>query len=66
MLYAFTNWIESIRGNQKPNCGLELAVRVQTLISLAEISERKSVTCCFDAATRTVHDGFGDEIKPFS
>lgn len=58
-----TNWIESIRGNQRPNCGIELAARTQVLLSMAEISDRLSVTCLFDPATRKTHDISGRELR---
>jgi len=57
------NWFESIRANKAPNCGIELAVRVQAIVSLAEISERLNVMCLFDAKTRKVTTGDGREIK---
>ena len=57
------NWFESIRANKQPNAGIDLATKVQTVISLAEISERLGVMCNFDAKTRKVTDGTGKEIK---
>ncbi len=57
------NWFESIRANKQPNCGIDLAVKVQTVISLAEASERLGMMCNFHEATRKVTDGFGRKIK---
>ena len=57
------NWFESIRANKQPNCGIDLAIRVQTVISLAEMSERLSVMCLFDEKTRKITTGDGREIK---
>ena len=57
------NWFESIRANKQPNAGIDLATKVQTVISLAEMSERLGVMCNFDAKTRKVTDGTGKEIK---
>ena len=57
------NWFESIRANKQPNCGIDLAIRVQTVISLAEMSERLSVMCVFDEKTRKITTGDGREIK---
>jgi hypothetical protein len=38
------NWFECIRSGKTPNADIELAIRVQTVISLAEMSDRlKSV-----------------------
>jgi hypothetical protein len=57
------NWFDSIRANKAPNCGIELAIRVQTMVSLAEISERGSIMCLFDEKTRKVTTGDGKEVK---
>ncbi len=57
------NWFESIRAHKQPNCGIDLAIRVQTVISLAEMSERLSVMCNFDEKTRKITTGDGREIK---
>lgn len=61
----FQNWLDAIRGKAKPHCGIELALRAQVLISLAEMSDRMGVTCLYDPATRTVRDGLGNLLKPF-
>lgn len=60
------NWFDAIRGVAKANCGIELAVRVQTIISLAEMSERLNVMCLFDEKTRKITTGDGRELKPIS
>ena len=57
------NFFRAIRGQEAQNAGIDLAVKVQTVISLAETSERLGVMCYFDAATRKVTDGLGREIK---
>jgi len=57
------NWFDSIRANKQPNCGIDLAVRVQTIVSLAELSERENVMCLFDEKTRKVTTGDGREVK---
>jgi len=59
------NWFDSIRANKMPNANIDLAIRVQTVISLAEMAERKSVTCLFDEKTRSVTDASGNKIEPF-
>ena len=56
------NWFSSIRANKQPNCGIDLALKVQTVISLAEASERLGMMCHYDAKTRKVTDGMGREI----
>jgi len=60
------NWFDSIRANKQPNCGIDLAIRVQTVISLAEMSERLSVMCLFDEKTRKITTGEGRELKPIT
>lgn len=56
------NWFDAIRANKQPNAGIELAIRVQTVISLAEQSERMKMACLFDEKTRKVTDGNGKEV----
>lgn len=63
------NWFDSIRANTAPNANIDLAVRVQTVISLGEISQRLRVACNFDEKTRKITTGDGtlmkvQEIKP--
>jgi len=53
------NFFDSIRGAAKPNANIDLAIRVQTVISLAEMSERLSIMCRFDEKTRKITDGSG-------
>lgn len=63
------NWFDSIRANKQPSCGIELAVRVQTVISLAEMSQRLGIACLFDEKTRKVSTGLGKEsreVKPIT
>lgn len=57
------NWFDCIRTNKQPNCGIDLAVRVQTVISLAEMSQRLGVACNFDEKTRKVSTGVGKEQR---
>ena len=56
------NWFDCIRANKQPNAGIDLAIRVQTVISLAEMSERLKLVCLFDEKTRKITDGFGKEV----
>jgi predicted dehydrogenase len=56
------NWFDCIRSNKQPNAGIDLAIRVQTVISLAEMSERLKMTCLFDEKTRKITDGNGKEV----
>jgi predicted dehydrogenase len=46
------NFIDSLRGDIQPSCNIELGIRVQTVISLAEMSYRKGKMMHFDAERR--------------
>jgi len=56
------NWFDCIRSNKQPNANIDLAIRVQTVISLAEMSDRLKTACLFDEKTRKITDGSGKEI----
>jgi predicted dehydrogenase len=60
------NWFESIRGNAQPNAGIELGVRAQTVISLAEMSNRLNMACLFDETTRKITTMDGKEVDPLN
>lgn len=60
------NFFDCIRSNKQPNCGIDLAVKVQTVISLAEMSDRLNIMCLFDEKTRKITDGSGREITPIT
>ena len=60
------NWFDCIRTNKQPNAGIDLAIRVQTVISLAEMSERLKSACLFDEKTRKITDGAGKELAPIT
>lgn len=53
------NWLQAIRANDpmKANCNYELATKVQTIISLAEMSMRLNRTMLFDEKTRKISYG---------
>jgi predicted dehydrogenase len=59
------NWFDCIRSGKQPNANIELAIRVQTVISLAEMSDRLKVTCLFDETTRKI-TAAGKEIAPLT
>jgi hypothetical protein len=42
------NFIEAMRNNTPPSCNIELAIRVQTIVSMAEMSVRKQKLMRFD------------------
>ncbi len=52
------NWLECIRTNGVPNCNIDLGLRVQTVVSLAEDSYRKSKMMNFDGKTRKIVEEF--------
>ncbi len=60
------NWFDCIRSGKQPNADIELAIRVQTVISLAEMSERLKVACLFDEKTRKITTGSGTEVTPIT
>ena len=60
------NWFDCIRSGKEPNGSIELAMRVQTVISLAEISDRLKVACLFDEKTRKITTDGGTEVKPIT
>jgi predicted dehydrogenase len=60
------NWFDCIRGNQAPNANIDLAIRVQTVISLAEMSDRLKTTCLFDEKSRKITTENGRELKPIT
>ena len=65
------NWFASIRQNKLPNANIDLAIRVQTVISLAEMSQRLGVMCNFDEKNRKITVGDGKfipvtELKPLT
>jgi len=61
------NWFECIRTPGKvPNANIDLAVKVQTVISLAEMSERLNIMCLFDAKTRKITTADGKAVKPIT
>jgi len=60
------NWFECIRNGKQPNAGIDLAIRVQTVISLSEMAERLRITCLFDEKTRKITTADGKEVKPLT
>ncbi len=56
------NWFDCIRSGKTPNANIDLAIRVQTVISLAEMSDRLKMTCLFDEKTRKITDHTGKEV----
>jgi predicted dehydrogenase len=57
------NWFDCIRSGGTPNCGIDLAAKVQTVISLGEMSDRLGLTCHFDPKSRKITTADGKEVK---
>ncbi len=57
------NWFDCIRNGKAPNANIDLAIRVQTVICLSEMSERLKAVCLFDEKTRTVTTADGKPLK---
>ena len=60
------NWLESIRANKQPNGNIDLAIKTQVVISLAEMSNRLGEMLFFDEKTRKIRTGSGREIQPIT
>ena len=56
------NWFDCIRSGAVPNGNADLAIRVQTVLSLAEMSNRLNMMCLFDGKTRKITNGEGKEV----
>jgi hypothetical protein len=48
------NFLSCVRTNTLPNANIEIAVRVQTIVSLAEMAYKQGKTMNFDPQTRKV------------
>ncbi len=60
------NWFDCIRKGGTPYASIDLAIRAHTVLCLAEMSERLSLTLLFDEKTRTIKTGDGKEVAPLS
>ncbi|MEX0599936.1 MAG: Gfo/Idh/MocA family oxidoreductase [Rhodothermales bacterium] len=60
------NWLTAIREDGQPSGNIDLAIRAQTVISLAEMSERLGEMLYFDEKTREVTTGSGRKIEPIT
>jgi predicted dehydrogenase len=60
------NWLDCIRSNKQPNANIDLAIRVQTVISLAEMSDRLKMACLFDEKSRTIQADGGRKVDPLT
>jgi len=60
------DFFDCIRSGKMPAANVELAIRAQVVLCLAEMSERLGRACFFDEKTRTVKSGDGSVIPPLS
>lgn len=60
------NFFDCIRSGKTPVANLELAIRVHTVLCLAEMSERLGLTLFFDEKSRTIKGGDGKILSPLS
>ena len=60
------NWLTSIRENTQPNGNIDLSIKAQTIICMAEMSDRLGEMLYFDEETRKMTTGGGREIDPIT
>ena len=61
--HHMANFYDAIRTDVEANANIDIAVKTQTIISLAEMSERLGEMLHFDADTKTITTGSGREIE---
>lgn len=60
------NFFDAIRDDKETNGNIEVAIRAQTIISMAEMSERLGLMLYFDEATRSLSTGTGQKVDPIT
>jgi hypothetical protein len=60
------NFFDCIRTGALPYANIELAIRAHTVLCLAEMAERLSLTLLFDEKTRAIKTGDGRIVPPLS
>lgn len=60
------NWFDCIRNGQTPVSNIDLAIRAQTVLCLAEMSERLGLALFFDEQQRAIKAGDGRVIPALS
>jgi hypothetical protein len=56
------NFYDCIRSGGVPYCNAELAVKANTVLALAEMSERLGIVAFYDEKTRTIRNGEGKVV----
>lgn len=62
--YHIDNLLTAIRDDGQTNGNIDVAIRAQTIISMAELSERMGEMIYFDEESRSLHTGGGIKIEP--
>ena len=57
------NWLDCIRSGKEPNGNIDLAVRVQSVISLGEMAFRNNETILFDPKTRATTPNYKKLVR---
>jgi hypothetical protein len=60
------DWFDVIRNGGETKGNIDLSMRAQVVISLAEMSERMSLTLLFDEKSRKITTGTGQEVQPLN
>jgi predicted dehydrogenase len=60
------NFYDCIRSGGVPYCNSELAVKANTVLALAEMSERLGIVAFYDEKTRTIKNGEGKVVPAMS
>ena len=60
------NFFDCIRSGKTPVANVELAIRAQTVLCLAEMSERLGLALFFHPETRTIKSGDGRVVPPLT
>jgi predicted dehydrogenase len=60
------DFFNAIREDRQTNGNIDVAIRCQTIISLAEMSDRLGMMLHFDADTRKITNGAGQEVAPIT
>jgi predicted dehydrogenase len=60
------NFFDCIRSGGKLYCNVDVVVRANTVLALAEMSERLGVVCFYEEKTRTIRNGEGKVIPAMS
>jgi predicted dehydrogenase len=64
--HLHANFYKCIREGGTPYCNVDLTVRANTVLALAEMSERLGIVCFFDEKTRTIRTGDGKVVPAMS